>query len=79
MIKFYDEEEILRSYIQSERYEAAQEAAKEATVKATLENQKETAIRLIEMDMMSLDNIAKATKLPIDVVKELKTEATQLA
>lgn len=75
MMTLFDEEEVLKSYIKSERYEAAQEASE----KATLENQKETAIRLIEMDIMSLDDIAKATKLPIDMVKELKTEATQLA
>ena len=37
MMNFFDKEEILKSYIRSERYEAAQEAAQEATRRATQE------------------------------------------
>ena len=33
MLAMYDEKEILREYIESEKYEAAQEAAKEADTK----------------------------------------------
>lgn len=71
MMSLFDEEEIMRSYIKSERYEAAEEA--------TLETKKKTAIRLIKLDNMPLEDIAKATELPLDVVRELKVESVQLA
>lgn len=83
MMSLYDEEEIMRSYIRSERYEAAQEAAQkaaqEATQKATLDNARKTAIRLIKWGKMSLEDIAETTDLPLDTVKELETEAMQLS
>ncbi len=71
MINFYDEEEIVRSYIRSVRYEAAQEA--------TLDNARKTAIRLIKSGKISLEDIAEVTDLPLDTVKELETEAMQLS
>ena len=71
MMSLFDEEEVMRSYIRSERYEAAEEA--------TLENKKKTAIRLIKLDKMSLDDIAEATELPLDIVRKLKEEAMQLS
>ena len=37
MMNFFDKEEILKSYIRSERYEAAQKATQEATRRATQE------------------------------------------
>ena len=66
MMSLFDEEEIMRSYIKSERYEA------------TLEKAKKTAIRLIKLGKMSLEDIAEVTELPLDVVQELKVEAMQL-
>ena len=66
MMSLYDEEEIMRSYIRAERYEA------------TLDNARKTAIRLIKWGKMSLEDIAEATDLPLDTVKELETEAMQL-
>lgn len=67
MMSLYDEEEVMRSYIKSERYEAEQDKARK------------TAIRLIRLGKMSLDDIAEATELPLDVVKELEIEVMQLA
>ena len=46
MLAMLDEEEILRSYIESERYEAAQEAAKEA------------ALRMLKEGKLSVEQIA---------------------
>ena len=75
MMSLYDEEEVMRSYIKSERYEAAQEAAQEAT----LNNSKKTAIRMIKAGKMSLEDIADYTELSLDVVKELEIQTMQLS
>ena len=66
MMSLFDEEEIMRSYIRSERYEAAEE------------NARKTAIRLIKLGQNSLEDIAEVTELPLDVIRELKDEAMQL-
>ena len=58
MMSLYDEE-VMRSYIKSERYEAEQNKAKK------------TAIHLLKLGKMSLEDIAEATELPLDVIKEL--------
>ena len=75
MMSLYDEEEVMRSYIKSERYEAAQEAAQEAEQKKA----QKTAIRLIKLGKMSLEDIAEVTELSIDVVRELESQSMQLA
>ena len=49
----------MRSYIKSERYEAEQNKAKK------------TAIHLLKLGKMSLEDIAEATELPLDTIKEL--------
>ena len=59
MMSLYNEEEVMRSYIKSERYEAEQKKAKK------------TAIHLLKLGKMSLEDIAEATELPLDVIKEL--------
>ena len=61
------EEEVLKSHIKSERYEAAQDKARK------------TAIHLIKLRQMSLEDIAEATELSIDSVKELEKELMQLS
>ena len=58
MMSLYDEE-VMRSYIKSERYEAEQNKAKK------------TAVHLLKLGKMSLEDIAEATELPLDVIKEL--------
>lgn len=59
MMSLYNEEEVMRSYIKSERYEAEQNKAKK------------TAIHLLKLGKMSLEDIAEATELPLDTIKEL--------
>ena len=59
MMSLYNEEEVMRSYIKSERYEAEQNKAKK------------TAVHLLKLGKMSLEDIAEATELPLDVIKEL--------
>ena len=46
---------------------------------AALNRAKKTAIHLIKLDKMSLEDIAEATELPLDVVRELEIEVMQLA
>ena len=67
MMSLFDEEQIMKSFIRSERYEAAQE------------NARETAIRMIKAGKMSLEDIADYTELPLDLVKDLQSEVMQLA
>ena len=67
MMSLYDEEEVMRSYIKSERYEAEQNKAKK------------TAIHLLKLGKMSLEDIAEATELSLDIIKELESQSMQLA
>lgn len=69
MMCLFDEEEILKSYIRSERYEAAQEAEQNKARKM--------AVYLIKTGKMSLKDIAETTELSMDVVKELEKETMQ--
>ncbi len=71
MMSLYDEEEVMRSYIKSERYEAAQEAEQNKA--------KKTAIRMIKAGKMSLEDIADYTELSLDIIKELESQSMQLA
>ena len=67
MMSLFDKEEVMRSYIKSERYEAEQDKAKR------------TAIHLLRLGKMSLEDIAEATELSLDIVKELESQSMQLA
>lgn len=67
MMSLFDEEEVMRSYIKSERYEAEQDKAKR------------TALHLLKLGKMSLEDIAEATELSLDIVKELENQSMQLA
>ena len=68
MMSLFDEEQIMRSYIKSERYEAVQESARE------------TAKKLIKKGKMSLDEIADCVpSLSLDELRELEAEVIQLA
>lgn len=66
MMSLFDKEEVMRSYIKSERYEAEQDKAKR------------TAIHLLKLGKMSLEDIAEATELSLDIVKELENQSMQL-
>ncbi len=46
---------------------------------AALDNARETAVRLIKIGKMSLEEIAEATELPIEIVKELEKQSMQLS
>ena len=63
LMELYDQEEVMRSYLESERYEAAQEAENATKI--------ETAKRMLEDGTFSIDQIAKFANLPIEVIQEI--------
>ena len=70
-MNFFDKEEILESYIRSERYEAVQEATQRAT--------KKTAITLIKNGRLSVDEIPTFfPELTPDDIEDIKKEVIQL-
>jgi hypothetical protein len=78
MMSLFDEEEIMKSYIASERYEAAKEANELAAKKAK-EKEIATAKKLIMKNTMSLDDIAEVMGLSKETVKNLQKEVMELA
>lgn len=70
MMVLYDEEEIMRSYVESEVYEATQRATQRAA-----HNEKiETAKRMLNDGALSMDKIAEFSSLPIEVIEKLAGE-----
>ncbi len=70
MLAMYDEKEILLEYIESERYEAAQEGEKKAD--------KRTALQMVKAGRLSLDEVMQFfPSLTPDDVKELQEELLQ--
>ena len=68
MMSLFDEEQIMKSFIRSERHEAAQESVRE------------TAKRMIKKGKLSLDEIADyVPSLSLEELKELEAEVMQLA
>ena len=64
MMSLFDEEQIMKSFIKSERHDEA----------------RETAERLIKKGKMSIDEIAECVPtLSFDELKELEAEVMQLA
>ena len=78
MMIFFDKEEILKSYIRSERYEATQEATQEVIQKA-IQKTKKTAITLIKNGKLSVDEILTyyPDLSPVDI-EDIKKEVVQL-
>jgi hypothetical protein len=66
MMSLFDEEEIMNSFIRSERHDAKKEQAEE------------TAKTMIKAGKLSMDDISMYTSLPLDVVNKLKEEMMQL-
>ena len=66
MMVLYDEEEIMRSYVESEVYEATQRAAHNEKI--------ETARRLLQMQKLANDDIAAGSGLTIEEVEKLADE-----
>ncbi len=69
MMVLYDEEEIMRSYVESEVHEAVHKARYETNI--------ETAKRMLLKKKYSLEEIADCAELPLEVVKELEAELFQ--
>lgn len=77
MLAMYDEKEILRDYIEYEKYHAAKKAAQEATKKATKET-KENAIKMIKAGKLSIEDISEFfTSLTPEDIKEIEKELMQ--
>ena len=73
MLAMYDEKEILREYIEYEKYHAAKEAAQEATKEA-----KENAIKMIKAGKLSIEDIPQFfTSLTPEDIKEIENELMQ--
>lgn len=67
MMVLYDEEEIMRSYVESEIYEATQKA----TQKARHDEKVITARRMLESGKMSFEEVSKYSDLPLEEVERL--------
>ena len=65
LMELYDEQEVLRSYVESERYEA------ENIIKIG------TAKRFLRMGRLSIEEIAEGTGLTVEEVEELQKELLQ--
>jgi hypothetical protein len=61
MMSLFDEEEIMKSYIRSERHDALCD----------------TARKMIKEGKLSIEDISMYTSLPVDVIKKLKEEMLQ--
>ncbi len=70
MMVLYDEEEIMRSYLESEIHEARLEERREATYEANIK----TAKRFLKMKKLSFEEIAVGSGLSVEEVEELAKE-----
>ena len=70
MMVLYDNEEIMRSYLESERHEARLEGRREATYEANIKMAK----RLLKMKKLSFEEIAVGSGLSVEEIEELARE-----
>lgn len=63
LMELYDQEEVMRSYVESERYEAAEKAENATKI--------ETAKRFLKMGKFSIEDIAVGSGLSVEEVEEL--------
>ena len=82
MLAMYDEKEILREYIEYEKYHAAKEAAEEAAKKAEKlgerNGEKKNAIKMIKAGKLSIEDISQFfTSLTPEDIKEIEKELMQ--
>ena len=68
LMELYDQEEVMRSYVESERYEAAEEAENATKI--------ETAKRLLRMGKLSIEEVAAGSGLTVKEVEELAGSQT---
>ncbi len=74
MMVLYDEQEILRSYVESEVHEAVHKARLEERREATYEANIKMVKRLLKMKKLSFEEIAVGSGLSVEEVEELARE-----
>lgn len=67
MMVLYDEEEIMRTYVESEVYEATQRVTQQVTKQVNFEMAKQ----LLEDGTLPMEKIAKFSNLPIETIQHL--------
>ena len=78
MLAMYDEKEILREYIEYEKYHAAEEAAKKAEKLGERNGEKKNAIKMIKAGKLSIEDIPQFfTSLTPEDIKEIEKELMQ--
>ena len=78
MLAMYDEKEILREYIEYEKYHAAKEAAKKAEKLGERNGEKKNAIKMIKTGKLSIEDIPQFfTSLTQEDIKEIENELMQ--
>ena len=78
MLAVYDEKEILREYIEYEKYHAAKEAAKKAEKLGERNGEKKNAIKMIKTGKLSIEDIPQFfTSLTPEDIKEIENELMQ--
>ena len=78
MLAMYDEKEILREYIEYEKYHAAKEAAKKAEKLGERNGEKKNAIKMIKAGKLSIEDIPQFfTSLTPEDIKEIENELMQ--
>ena len=78
MLAMYDEKEILREYIEYEKYHAAKEAAKKAEKLGERIGEKKNAIKMIKTGKLSIEDIPQFfTSLTPEDIKEIENELMQ--
>ena len=78
MLAMYDEKEILREYIEYEKYHAAKEAAEEAEKVGERNGEKKNAIKMIKAGKLSIEDIPQFfTSLTSEDIKEIENELMQ--
>ena len=78
MLAMYDEKEILREYIEYEKYHSAKEAAKKAEKLGERNGEKKNAIKMIKAGKLSIEDIPQFfTSLTPEDIKEIENELMQ--
>ena len=78
MLAMYDEKEILREYIEYEKYHAAKEAAKKAEKLGERNGEKKNAVKMIKAGKLSIEYIPQFfTSLTPEDIKEIEKELMQ--
>ena len=78
MLAMYDEKEILREYIEYEKYHAAKEAAKKAEKLGERNGEKKNAVKMIKAGKLSIEDIPQFfTSLTPEDIKEIEKELMQ--